>query len=258
MVMTKVNVFEVKAKLSEYLDRADAAANGSSSAGTTSPWRSCAPSRTSARSRDRSARLPGRPTFQVPASFFEPLPDEELDLWEGVTSTDPLSSAWTPRPGAVRRRSRRPRPHTVRRGDARARPGARRPVVRLLLDTCTFLWLAGGSSLSAPRGRRRPRSRERGPPQRGLHVGDRVEVPSRTASAPGAARSADPHRASPARRRRAHLRRGRGAAGDPSSAAAPRSVRPHADLAGHRTQPGDRHAGPADQAVSDPRDLVIA
>jgi prevent-host-death family protein len=38
--------------------------------------------------------LPGETPFEVPASFFEPLSDEELDLWEAVGPTDPLSRGW--------------------------------------------------------------------------------------------------------------------------------------------------------------------
>jgi hypothetical protein len=29
--------------------------------------------------------------FDIPASFFEPLSDEELDLWDGRALSDPLS-----------------------------------------------------------------------------------------------------------------------------------------------------------------------
>jgi len=95
MVMSKVNVFEVKAKLSEYLDRATRGER----------IVICRHNRPVAELRAIEAvrteprpigPLPGRPTFEVPASFFDPLPQEELDLWEGVAANDPLSPTWTP------------------------------------------------------------------------------------------------------------------------------------------------------------------
>jgi antitoxin (DNA-binding transcriptional repressor) of toxin-antitoxin stability system len=94
MVMLKVNVFEVKAKLSEYLDRATRGER----------IVICRHNRPVAELRAIEAvrteprpigPLPGRPTFEVPASFFDPLPQEELDLWEGVAANDPLSPTWT-------------------------------------------------------------------------------------------------------------------------------------------------------------------
>lgn len=39
--------------------------------------------------------LPGRPTFEVPRTFFDPLPDDELDRWDQVSPADPLGDAWT-------------------------------------------------------------------------------------------------------------------------------------------------------------------
>jgi antitoxin (DNA-binding transcriptional repressor) of toxin-antitoxin stability system len=94
MVMIKVNVFEMKAKFSEYLDRA---ANGE-------PILICRHNKPVAelravnepRTQPRHiGPLPGRPAFELPASFFEPLPDEELDRWEGVSGSDPLTSGAT-------------------------------------------------------------------------------------------------------------------------------------------------------------------
>ncbi len=92
MVMSKANVFEVKAKLSEYLDRA---AKGERIVicrhnKPVAELRAVEEVRTERRP---TGPLPGRPAFEVPASFFEPLTDEELDLWEGVAPTDPLSTA---------------------------------------------------------------------------------------------------------------------------------------------------------------------
>ena len=90
MVMVKANVFEVKAKLSDYLDR------------TTRGERIviCRHNKPVAelraiqevRTKPRPiGPLPGRPTFEIPASFFEPLSADELDLWDGVTPTYALS-----------------------------------------------------------------------------------------------------------------------------------------------------------------------
>jgi len=67
--------------------------------------------------------IPGRPTFDVPPSFFEPLPPEELELWDGVTGSDPLAAGWTAatskRPSAAA--------ESRRRGGARkGRPRRRR------------------------------------------------------------------------------------------------------------------------------------
>ena len=94
MVMSKVNVFEVKAKLSEYLDRA---MRGERIVicrhnKPIAELRAIEDVRTEPRP---IGPLPGRPTFEVPPSFFDPLPQEELDLWDGVAATDPLSPAWT-------------------------------------------------------------------------------------------------------------------------------------------------------------------
>jgi prevent-host-death family protein len=95
--MFKVNVFEVKAKLSEYLDRT-ARGERIVICRHNKPVAELRPF-TAVRSEPRPiGPLPGRPTFDVPASFFEPLSDDELDQWEGMTS-DPLSSGSTTRPG---------------------------------------------------------------------------------------------------------------------------------------------------------------
>jgi len=91
--MSKANIFEVKAKLSEYLDRA---AQGERIVicrhnKPVAELRAVTEARTEPRP---IGPLPGRPTFDVPPSFFEPLPADELDRWEGITSTDPLSPGW--------------------------------------------------------------------------------------------------------------------------------------------------------------------
>lgn len=90
MVMSKANVFEVKAKLSEYLERA---ARGERIViyRHNTPVAELGPVE-SVRTEPRPiGPLPGETPFEVPASFFEPLSDEELDLWEGKgPSADPL------------------------------------------------------------------------------------------------------------------------------------------------------------------------
>jgi prevent-host-death family protein len=89
--MNKVNVFEVKARLSEYLDRAargerivicrhnKAVAELRAIADAVSKPRTVGP-------------IAGRPTFDLPPSFFEALPDDELEQWDGVAGSDPLSA----------------------------------------------------------------------------------------------------------------------------------------------------------------------
>jgi len=93
MVMSKVNVFEVKAKLSEYLERA---ANGERIViyRHNTPVAELGPVQAVRTEPRPIGPLPGRPTFDVPPSFFEPLPDDELDLWEGKGTTDPSTPAW--------------------------------------------------------------------------------------------------------------------------------------------------------------------
>jgi prevent-host-death family protein len=82
MVMSKVNIFEVKAKLSEYLERA-AGGERIVICRHNKPVAELRPVEET-RTVDRPiGPLPGRPTFEVPPSFFEPLTDEELDAWEG-------------------------------------------------------------------------------------------------------------------------------------------------------------------------------
>jgi prevent-host-death family protein len=96
MVMSKANVFEVKAKLSEYLDRA---AQGERIViyRHNTPVAELGPVQ-SVRTEPRPiGPLPGERPFEVPPSFFEPLSDEELDLWEGIGPTDPLARGWPSR-----------------------------------------------------------------------------------------------------------------------------------------------------------------
>ena len=81
--MIQVNIFEIKAKLSEYLDRAargerivicrhnKAVAELRPIVETPTEPRTIGP-------------IPGRPTFELPPAFFEPLTDDELEQWEGI------------------------------------------------------------------------------------------------------------------------------------------------------------------------------
>jgi prevent-host-death family protein len=104
-VMIKVNIFEIKAKLSEYLDRA---AHGEHIVicrhnKPVAELRAVEELRAEPRP---VGPLPGRPRFDVPSSFFAPLPDEDLDLWDGGTTAGVSTAAEaTPPYGPRRRRS---------------------------------------------------------------------------------------------------------------------------------------------------------
>jgi prevent-host-death family protein len=119
MVMFKVNVFEVKARLSEFLDRA---AQGERIVicrhnKPVAELRAVEQGRTEPRP---VGVLPGRPEFDVPASFFEPLPDDDLDLWEGARApfSDRRPTDASARPStaaeAPARHSKRPVPKSSR------------------------------------------------------------------------------------------------------------------------------------------------
>lgn len=95
--MCRVNVFEVKAKLSEYLDRA-ASGERIVICRHNTPVAELRAVEAVRREPRPIGPLPGRPVFDVPPSFFEPLPADELDLWEGVGPADPLSPASVSRP----------------------------------------------------------------------------------------------------------------------------------------------------------------
>jgi antitoxin (DNA-binding transcriptional repressor) of toxin-antitoxin stability system len=114
--MTKANVHEIKAKLSEYLDRA---AHGERIVicrhnTPVAELRALDDVRTEPRP---VGPLKGRPTFEIPASFFEPMSDDELKLWEGVAPTDPLSPDWTAEPVRA----------GVKAAESKTEYGARRP-----------------------------------------------------------------------------------------------------------------------------------
>jgi prevent-host-death family protein len=90
--MIKANVFDVKAQLSEYLDRAAKGERVVICRHNTpvAELRAVEHTRTEPRP---IGPLPGRPTFEIDASFFDPLSDDELALWEGpVASRAPVSA----------------------------------------------------------------------------------------------------------------------------------------------------------------------
>jgi len=98
MVMIQVNMFEVKAKLAEYLDRA---LRGERIV-------ICRHNKPVAELRAIESRrveprpigpLPGRPSFDVAASFFEPLPDDTIRAWEGSGAPDAPTTSGRARPG---------------------------------------------------------------------------------------------------------------------------------------------------------------
>lgn len=93
MVMIRVNVYEVKAKLSEYLDRATRGERIVICRHNkpVAELRPLAEGRTEPRP---IGPLPGRPTFDLPEAFFEPLAASELEQWEALPTTDPLSGDW--------------------------------------------------------------------------------------------------------------------------------------------------------------------
>ena len=109
--MLKVNVFEIKAKLSEYLDRA---ANGERIVicRHNKPVAELrAVENVRAEPRPLGA-LPGRPRFDVPSAFFDPMPDADVDLWDGgaipsvsTAAEDPAPYGRPPRRSSKRRRS---------------------------------------------------------------------------------------------------------------------------------------------------------
>lgn len=109
MVMFKVNVHEIKAKLSEYLDRA---ANGERIV-ICRHNKPIAELRAveGARAEPRPVGpLPGRPRFDVPSTFFEPLSNEDMDLWDGgaIAGTSMVAEA-SPHYGTRPRRPSRRR-----------------------------------------------------------------------------------------------------------------------------------------------------
>ena len=86
--MIEVNIFEIRAKLSEYLDRV-------SKGETILIYKHNKPVAELRGVPERQSiprpigPLPGRPAFKVPPSFFEPLSEEDLQLWEGSAGRMP-------------------------------------------------------------------------------------------------------------------------------------------------------------------------
>ena len=117
MVIMKVNVFQVKAKLSEYLDRAVAGERVVICRHNkpVAELRAVDEPRTEERP---VGPLPGRPVFELPHSFFEPMSDSELDLWDGEGSGAPALPA--PQPahvgGGASRAAERPATFDARPG----------------------------------------------------------------------------------------------------------------------------------------------
>ncbi|MCC7043830.1 MAG: type II toxin-antitoxin system prevent-host-death family antitoxin, partial [Acidobacteria bacterium] len=112
-----VNVFEIKAKFAEYLERV---AQGERIViyRYNKPVAELRPVETARTGPRPIGPLEGRPTFDVPSSFFEPLDEGELRAWEGVASGDPLASAFPPHvpdAGAKGAESAPPVPATRRR-----------------------------------------------------------------------------------------------------------------------------------------------
>jgi prevent-host-death family protein len=87
MTMFKTNLADAKAKLSEYLDRA-LAGEHIVICRHNEPVAELRPLAGSRLEPRPIGPLPGRPTFDVPPSFFEPMSEAELDAWEGIVALD--------------------------------------------------------------------------------------------------------------------------------------------------------------------------
>jgi prevent-host-death family protein len=81
IVMLKVNVFEAKAKFSEYLERAGRGERIVICRHNKPIAELCAINEARAEPRPIGP-IAGRPTFDVPATFFEPMSGDDLELWE--------------------------------------------------------------------------------------------------------------------------------------------------------------------------------
>jgi antitoxin (DNA-binding transcriptional repressor) of toxin-antitoxin stability system len=120
--MIQVNILEMKTKLSQYLDKVVAGerviicrhnrpiAELRAVEGARSEPRPIGP-------------LPGRPTFDLPASFFEPLTEDEMASWDGIGDDvlSPAAKARTATRASSRVAETRERPPSPRR------TGRRRP-----------------------------------------------------------------------------------------------------------------------------------
>jgi prevent-host-death family protein len=85
--MFKTNLADAKARLSEYLDRA-LAGEHIVICRHNEPVAELRPLAGSRLEPRPIGPLPGRPTFDIPSSFFEPMADAELDAWEGPVTPD--------------------------------------------------------------------------------------------------------------------------------------------------------------------------
>jgi prevent-host-death family protein len=119
MVMIKTNVAEIKARLSEYLDRA-LAGERIVICRHNKPIAELRPFAEVRVEPRPTGRLPGRPTFEVSPAFFDPLPDEDLAMWEGVS--DPGAQVPAGAGGAAGRVAEKP----ARFGRSSKHPPARR------------------------------------------------------------------------------------------------------------------------------------
>lgn len=120
MVMIQVNVYEMKARLSEYLDRV-ARGERIIVCRHNKPVAELRPLTETRREPRPIGPLRGETRFEIPPSFFEPLPDDELDLWDGAAPRDPVPAERPTRavkaPKAAEGRAERgQRPHGSRRG----------------------------------------------------------------------------------------------------------------------------------------------
>jgi len=120
--MIKVNIFEAKARLSEYLDRAARGERIVVCRHNTpvAELRHVSAVRTEPRP---VGPLPGRPVFDLPPSFFDPMSDDELESWEGAMppyATPSRSSAAQPTRAAERGADVKARARTRKKGRGRS------------------------------------------------------------------------------------------------------------------------------------------
>ncbi len=113
MVMFMTNVADAKARLSEYLDRA-ASGERILICRHNKPIAELRAVESARREPRPSGPLPGRPGFDIAPSFFEPLSDEDIRMWEDSGPADPL------RPGSPARVAQNspPRSPAAERPDA--------------------------------------------------------------------------------------------------------------------------------------------
>jgi antitoxin (DNA-binding transcriptional repressor) of toxin-antitoxin stability system len=101
LVMIKANILDAKTNLSDYVDRATQGERVIICRHNqpVAELRAVDVARTSPRP---IGPLPDRPTFDVPETFFEPIAEEELVLWEGGGPAEPSARYRSPhRSGAV-------------------------------------------------------------------------------------------------------------------------------------------------------------